>query len=186
MVNRNKMKILQIITPCSRPQNLQKIKENIEQIVTVTYDWYIIFDDKTDMINIISDNVKVFKNNQSGNFGNKERNIGLKYKDDYKFVYFLDDDNLLHDNFMELFNYIDEISDIYVFNQENRLQSGTNKVCSENQIDTACFLIKSSIIKNNEWNPTIYAADARFIADLQYRSVVKFIPKTFCKYNALR
>ena len=181
------MKTLQIITPCSRPQNLQKIKENIEQVIKVSYDWYIVFDRNTDPIEISSDNIKVYKNHDTpSGFGNMERNYALNYKDNYEFVYFLDDDNLIHEDFMELFNYIDEISDIYVFNQENRLQSGTNKVCSENQIDTACFLIKSSIIKNNEWNPTIYAADARFIADLQYRSVVKFIPKTFCKYNALR
>ena len=42
------MKKLQIITPCSRPENIEKIKNNIENIVTVDYDWYIIFDDKTD------------------------------------------------------------------------------------------------------------------------------------------
>jgi hypothetical protein len=181
------MKKLQIITPCSRPENLEKIKANIESIVKVSYDWYITFDYKTEPIYIESENIKLFKNyDNNSNFGNMERNWGLKFKDGYEFVYFLDDDNLLHEDFMQLFEYIDSTSDIYVFNQKDRMQSGTDKGCTEGRTDSACFLIRTNIIGDLKWHPFDYGADGRFIGMLQDKNVVKFIPKIFCQYNALR
>jgi hypothetical protein len=179
------MKKLQIITACSRPQNLNIIKKNIEDIVKISYDWYIIYDQKTDPVYIESENIKLYKNNDPSAFGNGEKSWGLKFKDDYEFVYFLDDDNLLHENFMELFNYIDDTSDIYIFNQKDRMQSGTDKGCTEGRIDTACFLMRTRIIGDLEWHPFDYGADGRFVGCLQDKNVVKFIPKVFCTYNVL-
>jgi|694.fasta_scaffold27887_2 hypothetical protein len=181
------MKTLQIITPCSRPQNLQKIKENIEQVIKVSYDWYVVFDRNTDPIEISSDDIKIYKNHDTpSQFGNMERNYALNYKDNYEFVYFLDDDNLIHEDFMGLFNYIDPTTDIYVFNQDYRMLSGTHKGCTEGNIDTACFLMRSKIIGDVRWHPSDYGADGRFIGDLQANNVVKFIPVFFARYNMLR
>jgi xanthine dehydrogenase iron-sulfur cluster and FAD-binding subunit A len=87
---------------------------------------------------------------------------------------------------MGLFNYIDPTTDIYVFNQDYRMLSGTHKGCTEGNIDTACFLMRSKIIGDVRWHPSDYGADGRFIGDLQANNVVKFIPVFFARYNMLR
>ena len=178
-------KTLQIITPCSRPQNLQQIKENIEQTIKVPYDWYIVFDSKSEPIDMSSDNIKTYKNYEyKSAFGNAERNIALKYKDDYEFIYFLDDDNLIHNNFMDAFEDIDDLHSIYIFNQQDRMWPGKNKICQLHHIDTACFLVKSNIV-NIEWESETYGADGIFIESLSNNNSVKFIDKDLCLYNAL-
>ena len=100
-------KKLYIITPVSRIENLSKIFKSINWNYVTK--WIIVYDKK-----IIKKNPYLFKNIPSVvellNFtknsirGSGQRNTGIEYllkeKKKNSFVYFLDDDNIIHPNFL--------------------------------------------------------------------------------------
>ena len=87
--------MLSIITPCSRPQNLSRIWPSIPQ----GSQWLIVRDaaDDTEVPGELKSapGVEVHCLAGGGRWGNAQRNLGLSLADrDY--VYFLDDDNVMH------------------------------------------------------------------------------------------
>ena len=99
------MRKLTIITPCCRPNNLKKIIESLD--FDFIDEWIIVYDQ-----NKIPENLNLFKSHthykkikefiyktDNDGWGNSQRNYGIESiqnKDAY--VYFLDDDNIIHPN----------------------------------------------------------------------------------------
>ena len=110
-----------IITPCSRTSNLKKIKKsiNFDKITK----WLIVYDLKR-----IKNRKRNFSNNKNilemfcfdknSISGNSQRNFALDYlnrkNDKNFFIYFLDDDNILHKNFDKIIDKIEK-KKIYTF-----------------------------------------------------------------------
>ena len=113
-----------IITPSYRSKNLT---EHLLPSIDFKYidKWIIVhdadkvkekvFDEKRDEI------VEFFNNDCAGDSGNPQRNRGLEavrelYPEGSVFVYFLDDDNIIHPNFYVMVQNI-EAGKIYTFDQ---------------------------------------------------------------------
>jgi len=184
-----------IITPCSRKENLSSIYNDIKHNSEIL-NWFIVYDSntKTNMFNdywIREDNI------EGGVTGSAQRNLVLDllskidYGDDI-WVYFLDDDNLLHPNMITTVNkYIKEMPDImaFTFNQDldNSIRIGSYNNIRVTHIDTAQYIINLKLIKNNRFIHD-YCADGYFIESIYNDNKNKFfhINETLSYYNKLR
>lgn len=159
-------KKITIITPCTRPGNLMRIKESIpfEHVDK----WIIVYD---------APNAHLFEDERIQEYscqghsiaGNIQRNYALDRIGD-TYVYFLDDDTIMHPDMGEFLKTV-EPNHIYTFDQERnakefpfteRLKGDTIEMF---RIDTAMCLIDASLIQNIRWTVDEYTADAIFITE---------------------
>jgi len=161
-------KKLTIITPCYRVENLYKLKKSIN--FDYLDEWIIVYDGKIIKENPYYyknfENIKEYINNDEGISGNPQRNFALsKVKNTDSFLYFLDDDNIMHPFLYDVIKYLD-INRMYTFNQynctkfENILLGNNINVCN---IDTAMLLIPFKKCLEIRWNIYDYCADGQYI-----------------------
>ena len=184
--NYNIQNKITIITPSYRIDNLLKLEKSIN--FDYVDEWIIVYDGSK-----LSENPNIFKNNDKikeylhsskGISGNPQRNYGLtKISNLNTFLYYLDDDNIIHPQFYRLLNVLVK-NKIYTFNQTNRLKGNNIKMGS---IDTAMFLIDYSLCKNISWIPDQYGADGYYITDCYnlHKDKHIFIDNNLCYYNKL-
>ena len=186
-----------IITPCSRPRNIFKIYNTLN--FGYIYQWIIVYDTKK--VNIVKPlfrniNNKIseyFHSDVNSRWGNSQRNYGLdKIKNKNSYIYFLDDDNIIHPDF---YVFLDKISlndeKIFTWNQDNNGRISKGDRLYVGGLDTAIFLIHYKYCKGNQWNSNINstdAADALFFLDCYKNNEDKhnYINKTLCYYNKVR
>ena len=87
---------LNIITPCSRPENLNVISESIN-IPNENYRWIVVFDLENIPKNIPGNAEAYCHKNINSAFGNSHRNFGIGLVEN-GYVYFNDDDTILDKN----------------------------------------------------------------------------------------
>ncbi len=193
----NKNKIT-IITPSYRINNLIKLRKSIN--FNYVNDWIIVYDG-----NKINDNPYLFKNDEykdkirefifkgEGISGNPQRNFALnQINNDNTYLYYLDDDNLIHPNFYKLLNII-ENNKIYTFNQKRPtniypyvdLLKGNNIELFK--IDTAMFLIDYKLCKNIYWILDKYNADGYYIKECYEKNMDShiYIDNVLSYYNEI-
>jgi predicted O-methyltransferase YrrM len=189
---RNK-KRLTIITPSIRPENIPKLYQSIN--FKYVDKWHIVYDGTK-----IAENPLVYGSNHPqihehiytgiGNTGNPQRNYILDLLEGEScntFIYFLDDDNLIHPHLYHLIDIADD-KRIYTF---DRIQPngfiiyGQNPVA--NQVDTAQFLADYSLISNIRWIPHLYNADGIYIELCCYLNTDKhiYVRNPLAYYNSL-
>lgn len=177
---------LTIITPCSRPENLEKIKESID--FDKIDKWYIVYDNRHfEFSKRYENNPKVveIECKDEGVVGHQCRNKAL---DIIKsgMVYFLDDDNIIHPEF---WNIDFQSGKIYTFNQQ---RSSSDILRGDNinvgKIDTAQFVFDKSLLNGLKFQKDIYEADGIFIQKLieDNRTNWNFIDQIGCYYNKLK
>ena len=92
--------MLYIVTPCSRPENLATIRKSIPSALT----WVVMMDAKCDHKEATGANITHYSR-KTGFWGHPLRNEFLDlYQDQFTeddWVYFLDDDNILHPKFIQ-------------------------------------------------------------------------------------
>ena len=159
----NKKKMT-IITPSMRPSNLLKVKESID--FNYVDEWIIVYDEaKVNkhphlFKNENNPKIKEYLHTSKGKFGNPQRNYALDHiQNEETFLYFLDDDNLIHQDLYRLLDIVDD-EKLYTFNQEKRLLGNKIKLAN---IDTAMILINFKLCKNIKWVLNDYGADFIFI-----------------------
>jgi len=184
-----------LITPSYRLKNLKIIKKNInfEYILK----WIIVYDE-----NKISNNSKLFEHNENiveifykpkkgENLGNSQRNLGLEYVNKYFreqdfFLYFLDDDNIIHDNFYYLLTTLKK-DKIYTFDQQRTryILNGTKPKLYH--IDLAMFVAHFKLISEIRFKDYDYNADGIYIEDCYKKNLSNhtYINKVGCYYNYL-
>jgi len=203
---------LNIITPLSKPANLIHLLKNIaENSKKIKINWYIAFDKvKEDMYEFWS---KKLENYETDNLtittllspiekaiaGHAHRNFILNYfeeigKNVNEWVYNLDDDNLLHPNFIDYL--LKEEGELrkslgVIFSQE--MKDGSRrltadffnvKVC---HVDTAMLCCKLYAINKLRFIETDYCADGHFIEAVFNEQPHMFIieKEPLCYYNYL-
>ena len=187
-------KKLYIITPVSRIENLSKIFKSINWNYVTK--WIIVYDKK-----IIKKNPYLFKNIPSVvellNFtknsirGSGQRNTGIEYllkeKKKNSFVYFLDDDNIIHPNFYNIYKKFKD-ENIYTFSQQVKIRHirAGNKF-KLYHIDTAMFVTSLTIIKNIRWKMNTHETDYHFIKECLSKNKNRYvcINNVGCYYNYL-
>jgi hypothetical protein len=121
--------------------------------------------------------------------GNPQRNYILDLIDNIDtYVYFLDDDNLIHPSLYHLLDIADD-KRIYTFDASvnpTAIRPGNN--LSISKIDTAQFLADFSIISNIRWVPHLYIADGIFIEACHYVNTDKwvYVNNVMSYYNILQ
>jgi len=176
-------KSLTIITPCTRPENLTKLKDSI-QFDKVTL-WYIIYDGKKIPFEKRFNHAKIIELNceDEGISGNPNRNMGLRLINQ-GLVYFLDDDNIVHPQFWE--NQF-ALGTIYTFDQQrqNHVLSGNNPTVGN--IDIAQYIFDIKLVGTAEFDKDIYEADGLFFEIIYKQNKDKwiYIPEPLCYYNFL-
>ncbi len=177
---------LTIITPCSRPENLQKIKESINVKCT----WIICYDSDKEIKNFDDDwIIEIFT--KGGIAGKKQVNHALDYVDKDSWVYVLDDDNLLHHKFnIDLFSRLSFYYNGFIFSQE--LPDGSIRIPSKDNIkvchvDQAQYLLHMSLIGEKRFIQQ-YEADGIFIEQIYNEHADKILvtSEVLCYYNKLR
>jgi hypothetical protein len=178
---------LNIITPCSRPENLHKISQSIN-IPKDDYRWIVVCDmDELPSSDLIPDNCEIYthKNPESG-WGHSQRNFGIGLITEGH-VYCNDDDTIIHPNLWENIKDLDE--DFISFMQEN--PNGTvrlkgDKIALEH-IDSHNFMVSRQTIGESTWLVDTYAADGYFAMECYNKSLTKkYIPLVLSTYNSLR
>lgn len=178
---------LNIITPCSRPQNLITISKSIN-IPKENYRWVIIYDgDTLPDSDLIPDNCEVYLHrNEKSVAGHSQRNFALDMIET-GYIYFNDDDTIIHNDLWE--NIKDTTEDFISFMQEtkdHRIRLKGN-VISVYNIDSHNFIIKKNIIDNTRFDVTKYEADGYFASECFKKSNShKYINKILSTYNSLR
>jgi O-antigen biosynthesis protein len=202
---------INILTRCTRIQNLQKIKESIFiERFDVQVDWHVVFDIDAlkeisfDVLNILSDeNIFIHYHTLDGKKADKSGgwhiNLNSIISNLDGWIYILDDDNILHKDFYESVfksHLLKKDKLIFLFNQEvggrdfTGLQTRIIDVSKikVGQIDTAQFIIHTDVFnKLNFKFGTGYVADGEFIEKVFNSNPYLFdkIDKVISHYNAL-
>jgi len=180
---------INIITPCSRPDNLDKIIKSIN--FELIDKWYIIYDTSKNRTysKKFENNLQIEEHEYTnvGCSGNPQRNFGLSLIND-GFVYFLDDDNIIHPEFWNIASRLD-INYFYTFDQKQvyngKILKGNN--IKVTHIDTAQFIVPKQMIDNNTFDINKYEADGLFIENIHklFPKNHIYLPKIASYYNFL-
>lgn len=177
--------MISIITPCSRQANLPKLYESID--FNRIDQWVIVYDTSNKTYKKLYEGHPKIKEVecQGGISGNPQRNYGLTLVDD-GFIYFLDDDNIIHPNFWKILDGL-EHTKFYTFdqlrNKNGQILYGNN--VRVGSIDTAMFIVHKSHIGDIQWINNRYDADGYFISEIldKNKSSHAYINSIGCYYN---
>ena len=180
---------LNIITPCSRPNNLSKIYDSIN-IPPKNYRWIIVVDTGNVRTTIpkTSKNIDIFYTaTKNSVYGNSQRNYGLS-KVKYGHVYFNDDDTTVHPKLWENIYDLDKYDFIWF---KQLWKDGSVRLLSKqvqlNNIDTHNFIASYDICKDIDWKLSKRDADGIFAEQCYKHSTNSvFIDKFLSVYNSLQ
>ena len=207
-------KVLNVITPTIRTDNLQEIYNNLLfNAKNLTIIWWVIFDKSIEeeyshwvkWFNNKNEGIKnliVFpflSNKEKAIAGHAHRNVVLDILEQTKdfnniseqWIYNLDDDNILHPSFISLLlsGKID-FYDVVIFSQTHgkilRLKADENnvEVC---HVDTAMILFKLKALNEIRFIESDYCADGHFIKAIWNNNENrKIIEEPCCYYNYLK
>ena len=177
---------LNIITPCSRPQNLDVISNSIN-IPKDKYRWIVVFD-LPEVPENIPDNCEVYAiKDVNSTSGNAQRNFALGLVTDGH-IYFNDDDTIMQSNLWdEIKN--ENTQDFISFKQANKDGSirleGVN--ISVGYIDSHNFVVSTKCVDNTKWVLNRYDADGVFARECYEKAkTILYIDKVLSVYNTLR
>lgn len=197
---------LNIITRCTRPQFLQTLKSSIFKTVIFDIKWWVVFDTRvikdidadflTDL-QLLGGQAIFLK----GVEGDMAHSLLSKVIDKIEdgFIYFLDDDNILHENFYDVIS--KSIKDNpekrgFIFSQKVGgvdfsgldIREAKPENTRVQHIDMAQFLLKRDLIGEHRFIPGDYKADGYFIEKIYNlnKEDFHFISEVLCYYNKLK
>ena len=152
-----------LITPCSRPKNLEKLYKSI-QFDKIAL-WCIIYDTRhIPFIKHFNNNPKIIELEckDDGTAGHQIRNMALNIITE-GIIYFLDDDNIMHPFFWNLVDHF-KYGNLYTFNllyQSGQILYGNNPI--PKKIDTSQYVFDRKLVDNIRFDINTYCADGIFI-----------------------
>jgi glycosyltransferase involved in cell wall biosynthesis len=197
---------LNIVTRCTRPQFLQKVKESIFKTVLFDIKWWVVFDTRVikdidaDFLTSLQlvGGQPIFLKGEEGDMAHSLLSKVIDQIND-GFVYFLDDDNIMHENFYDvLYKSIKENPEKrgFIFSQKVGGVDFTGLDIREAKpentkvqgIDMAQFLLRRDLIGDIRFVPGDYKADGYFIEKIYNlnKDDFHFISDVLCYYNFLK
>jgi glycosyltransferase involved in cell wall biosynthesis len=196
---------LNILTRCTRLNYLSDVKKSIFTTNKFEIKWWLIFDtrnlkeidiDFLESLQHVNCQVLYYKGDE-GDFGHQLINKTIDQIKD-GFVYMLDDDNIIHEDFYEnLHKSINENPDKkgFIFSQQVDgrdftkldIRIGSPQNTKVSHIDMAQFVLDRDLIGSHRIDPMNYIADGMFIEKIYNENKDKFffIDKVLCHYNYL-
>ena len=194
------MILLNIVTAASRPYNIKLITDNIKSVITkCEVRWYLIFDNRK-VEEFTPKDCHYYDFIPGDISGAPQKNKALDLIDS-GWVYFLDDDNLMHEEYESCFlkkikikrgvykNGIKQQGNIQgvVFNQ---LSNGSLRANPKNGslVDCGQFTVEREIIGNQRFNLDFYASDGVFFEEIynKHKEKIIFADEPFTYYNAIK
>jgi len=177
--------MIHIVTPCSRPEMLGFLRESIP----AECKWTVMLDFSTSKSKIPK-GINVIRSNVGGWFGHPLRNMAIDYlqtsasHNDY--VYFLDDDNIIHPDWYQAVKDCNEdfVNWAQVYRNGQPRLNATESPRVGN-IDTASFMMKIGAIGKSRFQ-MIYEADGLFAQAIYKNGTTRVINEYLCYYNYLR
>ena len=152
-------------------------------------EWIIVYDAEDFSPQFNHPKIKEFACKGTGISGNDQRNYGLDQVKGESYIYMLDDDNKMHPDFWNFLSTIKK-GKIYTFDQIGNPvnPSGSGAECKVGKIDTAQFLVDSSLIEGERWIADDYCADGHFIEKLYKKNKEShiYIQEVLAYYNFLQ
>jgi O-antigen biosynthesis protein len=199
------LEILNIITRVTRPENLEQIKESIFKSGHFKFKWWVYFDTRkleyidTDLLSKLTDSdiYTFFKPSIEGDYGHYFINDALD-RIDSGWVYVLDDDNILHEDFAkEISCKIEEMPKLgFLFHQDIGGRDFTlldkrivnSLMVKVGHIDMAQFVLKRDLIGESRFIANEYKADGFFIEKIWENNSesIAIIDSVLCYYNFLK
>lgn len=182
-------KRLVVVTPCSRPENLPRVRASLDFDHVTT--WYIVYDtSQRPYKKRYEDDPKVVELACADPYsinGNSQRNIAL-HSIAEGMVYLLDDDNAIHPDFWRLWE-ICEPGKIYTFDmvrEDGNVQKGDHPV--PHDIDSSQCLFDARLMGPTRFVPPVYHADGIFLYNLcrNHRRDWVYVPQVAAFWNRLR
>ena len=195
-----------IVTRCTRPQFLEQVKKSIFKTINFEIKWWVVFDTRVvkDVDGKFLSDLQqsggraLFFEGVEGDFAHSLLSKTLDLIED-GFVYFLDDDNILHEDFWDSMS--ESIKNNpekrgFIFNQKIGGKDFTGQdirfAKPENtkvrHIDMAQFVGRRDLIGESRFVPNDYIADGYFIEKVYNLNPddFYFIDKVLCYYNELK
>jgi len=182
---------INIITPCSRPENLFEIEKSIN-IPYENYQWIVVHDSlqmpPTKLLPRTSMNM--LHTDENSVSGNAQRNKAFQIvsNNPESWIYFNDDDTTIHP---ELWSYIKKNigADFIHFKQEN--QDGSIRLYGNSievgQVDSHNFVFKRKLLGDTQWILDKYDADGYFAKEIYAKAENPvYLNKVLSTYNKLR
>ena len=179
-----------IITPSRRPFNLEFISGTVPQ----ECEWVVVLD-KTVTNKHTVENATVIHSQDTGLWGNPNRNIGLEYiknklnPSDNDWVYILDDDNIIHPEWWSnIQSHLNTDASIITWGQTwasgepRTAPTDTPKIAT---IDTSQYMVRWNVAKNLRFE-NIYEADGIYAEEASKQGSVKKLDQYLGYYNFLR
>ena len=180
-----------IITPCSRHEDLARVSHSI----TFSCTWIVVFDSTEPRAAVHSPAANVILLASAGGVAGKHQiNTGLDYcraHDIKGFVYVLDDDNLIHEDFYRrISEAIKSGKKGYIVQQEvspGRIRPVSPDTTRTGWIDQAQFVVHTDLLRHAIYQQH-YDADGELIESLfkQHADEFEFVHETISYYNRLR
>lgn len=177
--------MIYIITPCSRPENLEQISKTIPQECK----WVVVHDNKKPAPNI--NNATFLVCDDTGIVGTKAQNFALDNLplNDEDIVYLLDDDNIIHPRWYKtVSNWLNYDFSIMTWGQlykDGSLRLRPTNMPAPNRIDTACFMIKWKYNKNVR-HEYVYHHDGIYAETCSFNGNTLCVDDYLAYYNYLR
>lgn len=176
-----------IVTPCYRQKNIPRMFDSI--LFDRIDKWIIVYDTSKDRKydKLYPSNPKIVEvTNNLGISGNPQRNYGMSLVDD-GFIYFLDDDNIIHPAFWNITRSLNT-KYFYTFDQLRDGNTFYGNTIEVGKIDTAMFIATKEQIGNIKWIEDKYDADGYFISEIlkNNKNSHKYINEIGSYYNYLR
>lgn len=188
--------MLHLITPISRPHNLPRIYDSIRRGLTRSlYAWWCIFDPRAPLVPLPRDWRGIVYwgpgPNRPGSAGYPQRNWALEHICT-GWVYFLDDDNLIHPALEKTFQQaLDQHprADWFLFRQirpDGTLYLAPHCPPRVGLVDIGQGIIRREAIAAARFEEDRYDADGRLFESLAPSITVYCIDQVATYYNALR
>lgn len=178
--------MIYIITPCSRPQNLERISTTIPAQCS----WIVVYDNKVTIPPL--SNATLMKCEETGYVGIHGQNFALDNLPltDDDFVLLHDDDNIIHPQWYDsIKEYLSEDFSMLTWgqlNKWNRINMVPTSVPKIGKIDTACFLIRWKYNKYVRHIPDKWEHDGIYAEECAKNGRVLCVDKYIAYYNYLR
>lgn len=179
---------LNIITPCSRHENLKAIEQSIN-IPKRNYRWIVVFDrEEIPKDCYLPKNAEYHCYKQWNScVGHAQRNYGLGLIEKGH-VYFNDDDTVIHPELWQTIKHCKEMDFIsFMQAEKNGAIRLTSQAIDVGFIDSHNFIVKHETIKGTLFEVNLYYADGVFAKKcFDISKKILYIPKVLSVYNSLR